>query len=54
LLQVLPPWGRLYHWTKAEELTGQKKAAIPWSAFFDIGSMDKYVPVIDLKTFTGC
>ncbi|XP_023240555.1 GDP-fucose protein O-fucosyltransferase 2-like isoform X1 [Centruroides sculpturatus] len=45
---VLPPWGPLYHW-KSEIAEPQIK--IPWSEFFDLRSLSKYVPVIEFETF---
>jgi len=41
---VLPPWGHLYHW-QSRQLGHQVR--IPWSQFFDIASLDQYVPVME-------
>ncbi|XP_032671936.1 GDP-fucose protein O-fucosyltransferase 2 isoform X2 [Odontomachus brunneus] len=45
---VLPPWGNLYHWRSKH--IGQQKL-IPWSDFFDITSLQKYIPVIEMYQF---
>lgn len=45
---VLPPWGRLYHW-QTRELGYQVK--IPWKSFFDVDSIRRYVPAIELEEF---
>nr|KAG5713730.1 hypothetical protein BaRGS_024357 [Batillaria attramentaria] len=42
---VLPPWGRLYHW-KSQHL---HQIGIPWSTFFDLASLRKFVPVIEFE-----
>ena len=47
---VLPPWGPLYHW-QSRELGIQSR--IPWKDFFDVDSISRYVPVIDLEDFLG-
>ena len=44
---MLPPWSKLYHWSN-RNLDQQK---IEWSKFFDLESMNKYVPVIEFKEF---
>jgi len=43
---VLPPWGRLYHW-QSRELGAQER--IPWSHFFDVASINRFVPVIEVE-----
>ena len=43
---VLPPWGRRYHWRSH---INQEK--LPWSTFFDIKSLNRYVPVIEFEEF---
>jgi len=43
---VLPPWGHLYHW-KTRELGPQRH--IGWSHFFDLPSLDHFVPVIEFR-----
>ncbi|XP_046479920.1 GDP-fucose protein O-fucosyltransferase 2 isoform X1 [Neodiprion pinetum] len=45
---VLPPWGNLYHW-RSTDIGPQKQ--IPWSTFFDLESLKKYVPVIEMHEF---
>lgn len=45
---VLPPWGPLYHW-KTKNIGYQ--AQVNWSNFFDIPSLRKYVPVMELQDF---
>lgn len=47
-IQVLPPWGPLYHW-QTRSLGDQSK--IPWKAFFDIASIHRYVPCMDLEDY---
>ncbi|XP_014671307.1 PREDICTED: GDP-fucose protein O-fucosyltransferase 2-like [Priapulus caudatus] len=44
---VLPPWGPLYHW-KTE---GLKRDKYLWKTFFDIQSLNLYVPVIEFEDF---
>ncbi|XP_011149971.1 GDP-fucose protein O-fucosyltransferase 2 isoform X2 [Harpegnathos saltator] len=45
---VLAPWGNLYHWRSKH--IGQQEL-IPWNTFFDITSLQKYVPVIEMYQF---
>ncbi|XP_058794210.1 GDP-fucose protein O-fucosyltransferase 2 isoform X2 [Phymastichus coffea] len=45
---VLPPWGHLYHW-KSNDVGPQKQ--IPWGTFFDVESLKKYAPVIEMHEF---
>ncbi|KOC68600.1 GDP-fucose protein O-fucosyltransferase 2 [Habropoda laboriosa] len=45
---VLPPWGNLYHW-RSKHIGSQ--AQLPWGLFFDIASLQKYVPVIEMYQF---
>jgi len=45
---VLPPWGRMYHW-QSRELGVQEK--IPWAKFFEVSSIRKFVPVMELEEF---
>lgn len=45
---VLPPWGGLYHW-QSKELGYQTK--IPWKTFFDLDSLNRFVPVIEFEDF---
>ncbi|XP_074107565.1 O-fucosyltransferase 2 isoform X2 [Cotesia typhae] len=44
---VLPPWSNLYHW-KSNAI---KQKQLPWSLFFDIESLNKFVKVIELYEF---
>ncbi|KAL8561615.1 hypothetical protein ACOMHN_001347 [Nucella lapillus] len=44
---VLPPWGRLYHW-KSRHID---QIGIPWSLFFDLPSLRRFVPVIEFEEF---
>ncbi len=44
---VLPPWGPLYHWANRQI----DQSRIPWSLFFDVPSLRKYVPVIEFEDF---
>ncbi|KAK9512059.1 hypothetical protein O3M35_000569 [Rhynocoris fuscipes] len=44
---VLPPWPHLYHWrTKSFN-----QAQLSWSNFFDISSLRKFAPVIEMNEF---
>ncbi|XP_076175466.1 O-fucosyltransferase 2 isoform X2 [Ptiloglossa arizonensis] len=45
---VLPPWGNLYHW-QSKHIGSQTQ--LPWNTFFDIASLQKYVPVIEMYQF---
>ncbi|GFQ72561.1 GDP-fucose protein O-fucosyltransferase 2 [Trichonephila clavata] len=45
---VLPPWGPLYHW-KSRKVGFQ--AQIKWEKFFNVSSLKRYVPVIELEEF---
>ncbi|XP_020709832.2 GDP-fucose protein O-fucosyltransferase 2 isoform X2 [Athalia rosae] len=45
---VLPPWGNLYHW-RSTDVGSQSR--IPWSRFFDVSSLQKYVPAVELHDF---
>lgn len=45
---VLPPWGGLYHW-QTRKLGQQIK--IPWSLFFDLESLNRFVPVIEFDQY---
>jgi len=44
---VLPPWRHLYHW----QSQNVEQEALPWRAFFDIVSMNYYVPVMEFEDF---
>ncbi|CAJ0579041.1 unnamed protein product, partial [Mesorhabditis spiculigera] len=41
---VLPPWGGLYHW-------GDRAVKVPWSTFFDLKAMTRFVPVLEFDEF---
>ncbi|XP_029190508.1 GDP-fucose protein O-fucosyltransferase 2-like [Acropora millepora] len=43
---VVPPWRKLYHWRSEIE-----QNAIPWRTFFDMESLNRYVPVIEFEDF---
>lgn len=45
---VLPPWGQLYHW-QSSNVGEQKK--LPWRMFFDIPSLQRFAPVIEMEEF---
>lgn len=45
---VLPPWGNLYHW-RSKNIGFQTQ--LPWNLFFDILSLQKYIPVIETYQF---
>ncbi|XP_015179806.1 PREDICTED: GDP-fucose protein O-fucosyltransferase 2 [Polistes dominula] len=45
---VLPPWGDLYHW-RSKDVGPQ--VSLPWGLFFDIASLQKYAPVIEMYKF---
>ncbi|XP_029043432.2 GDP-fucose protein O-fucosyltransferase 2 [Osmia bicornis bicornis] len=45
---VLPPWGNLYHW-RSKHIGIQTQ--LPWSLFFDIASLQRYIPVIEMYQF---
>ena len=45
---VLPPWGRIKHWTLRQ---GQPYGKIPWSQFFDVEGFSRVVPVIEFEDY---
>ncbi|XP_017884644.1 GDP-fucose protein O-fucosyltransferase 2 [Ceratina calcarata] len=45
---VLPPWGNLYHW-QSKHIGSQRQ--LPWGLFFNIPSLRKYIPVIEMHQF---
>jgi peptide-O-fucosyltransferase len=45
---VLPPWGQLYHWQSTD--VGQQDM-LPWSLFFDIPSLQRFAPVMEMHEF---
>ncbi|XP_025413684.1 GDP-fucose protein O-fucosyltransferase 2 isoform X1 [Sipha flava] len=44
---VLPPWHRLYHWRS----TNIMQDHLPWSLFFNVESIKKTTPVVELHEF---
>nr|XP_011415600.2 GDP-fucose protein O-fucosyltransferase 2 [Crassostrea gigas] len=44
---VLPPWVRMWHW-KSRDVDQDR---LKWSEFFDVGSLGKHVPVIELGDY---
>ncbi|KAG5311928.1 OFUT2 fucosyltransferase, partial [Pseudoatta argentina] len=45
---VLPPWGKLYHW-RSRNIGSQER--LLWGTFFDITSLQLYIPVIEMYEF---
>ena len=43
---VLPPWPHLYHWR-----TSFPQANLPWEKFFDLESLNAYVPSIEFQEY---
>ncbi|RXG69129.1 GDP-fucose protein O-fucosyltransferase 2 [Armadillidium vulgare] len=43
---VLPPWGDLYHWRNTP-----RNIFFPWRTFFDIKSLQKWIPVVEFDEF---
>ena len=43
---VLPPWPHLYHWKSQFDQNN-----LPWGMFFDVSSLNEYVPSIEFITF---
>ncbi|VDL80030.1 unnamed protein product [Nippostrongylus brasiliensis] len=41
---VLPPWGGLYHWQR-------QAVKVRWSEFFDVNSLNEFVPVMEFEDF---
>ena len=46
---VLPPWQRLYHW-KSRNVQHRH---VKWEAFFDLPSLNQYVPSIEFAEYLG-
>ena len=44
---VVPPWRRLYHWNTHDI----EQNAIAWKTFFDMKSLNRYIPVIEFEDF---
>ncbi|XP_063237692.1 GDP-fucose protein O-fucosyltransferase 2 isoform X3 [Bacillus rossius redtenbacheri] len=45
---VLPPWTKLYHWQSADV---GKQSQLPWRLFFDVASLQKFAPVVEMDEF---
>ncbi|XP_047103138.1 GDP-fucose protein O-fucosyltransferase 2-like isoform X2 [Schistocerca piceifrons] len=45
---VLPPWPKLYHWQSTDV---GRQDMLPWSLFFDIESLKKFTPVVEMTDF---
>lgn len=45
---VLPPWGPLHHW---QSRSIKKQYGIPWSRFFDLDSLTRFVDVIEFHDY---
>lgn len=45
---VLPPWGNLYHWRRQNT---RFREYLFWNNFFDITSLQQYIPVIEMYKF---
>lgn len=43
---VLPPWSNLIHWKSNRQLQH-----IPWNLYFDLESLKKFAPVIEIHDF---
>ena len=43
---VLPPWPHLHHWK-----TNYLQANLKWEKFFDLPSLNEYVPVIEFEDY---
>ena len=43
---VLPPWSHLYHWK-----SDVYQHWLPWKQFFDLPSLNKYVPCIEYDEY---
>lgn len=43
---VLPPWSNMYHW-KHKDIPEY----LPWAHFFDLESLQKFAPVIEMYQF---
>ena len=46
---VLPPWPRLYHWKSPSNNVYFR----PWSHFFDLPSLNRFVRTIEFDEFLG-
>ncbi|EDV20912.1 uncharacterized protein TRIADDRAFT_50901 [Trichoplax adhaerens] len=45
---VLPPWKRMYHWRSTPS---PKQFPLPWKTFFDISSLNKFIPVMEYQDY---
>lgn len=43
---VLPPWSQLMHWEY-----NSVPEQLPWSTFFDIESLKRFAPVVEMHEF---
>lgn len=43
---VLPPWSNLVHWDYSDT-----PEHIPWAFYFDLDSLKKFAPVIEMHEF---
>ncbi|XP_066949925.1 GDP-fucose protein O-fucosyltransferase 2 [Macrobrachium rosenbergii] len=43
---VLPPWGNFYHWKNTK-----RNKYFPWSSFFDLSSLNRWVPALELEDY---
>lgn len=43
---VLPPWPHLYHWK-----SDLPQSDVPWSRFFDLASLNEFVPTMEFEDF---
>jgi peptide-O-fucosyltransferase len=43
---VLPPWRRMYHWK-----SNIPQSDLPWKLFFDLESLNEFVPVMEFEDF---
>ena len=43
---VLPPWQRMYHWK-----SNIPQSDLPWKLFFDLESLNEFVPSIEFEDF---
>lgn len=47
---ILPPWSHMVHWKHSS-----KPEYIPWSLYFDLESLKKFAPVMEMhEYFYGC
>lgn len=47
---ILPPWSHMVHWKHHID-----PEHIPWGLYFDLGSLKKFAPVMEMhEFFNGC